>query len=46
MLHTNNEAKGMVEANHNPHFDVDEDVLYRGVAAYCAIAMKFLEQSR
>ena len=43
MLHTNNEEKGIVEANHNPYFDIDEDVLIRGVLAYISIAKKFLE---
>jgi amidohydrolase len=42
-LHTNNPEKGIIEANHNPKFDVDEDVLWKGVAAYCAIAMKYLK---
>lgn len=41
-LHTNNAEKGITEANHNPNFDVDESVLWRGVAAYCAIAIKYL----
>ena len=40
MLHTNNEEKGIVEANHNPYFNIDEDVLWRGVAAYLAIIFK------
>ena len=42
ILHTNNEEKGIVEANHSPRFDIDEDVLQRGVGAYVAIAIKFL----
>ena len=41
-LHTNNQEKGMTEANHNPYFDIDESVLWKGVAAYTAIAMKYL----
>lgn len=41
-LHTNNKQKGIVEANHNPRFDVDENVLVNGVAAYVAIAKKYL----
>ncbi len=41
-LHTNNREKGIVEANHNPRFDLDESVLYEGVAAYVAIAKEFL----
>ncbi|MBR3933549.1 MAG: amidohydrolase [Clostridia bacterium] len=41
-LHTNNPEKGLVVSNHNPKFDIDESVLWKGVAAYCAIAMKYL----
>lgn len=41
-LHTNNVEKGIAEANHNPRFDVDESVLWEGVAAYVAIAIDFL----
>lgn len=44
MLHTNNPDKGITEANHNPRFDVDEAVLYKGVAAYLAIALRFLNE--
>lgn len=42
MLHTNNKEKGITEANHNPRFDLDEDVLCRGTAAYVAIAERLL----
>lgn len=42
-LSTNNKEKGIYAANHNPEFDVDEDVLWKGVAAYVAIAMKYLK---
>ncbi len=42
-LHTNNPDKGIVEANHNPCFDVDESVLWEGVAAYVAIATEYLQ---
>lgn len=42
-LHTNNEEKGVVKTNHNPCFDVDEAVLWRGVASYVATAMHFLK---
>ena len=42
-LCTNNVDKGIVQANHNPAFDVDEDVLWEGVAAYCAIATEYLK---
>ena len=41
-LHTNNHEKGIVESNHNPKFDVDEDVLWKGVVANLAIAEKYL----
>ena len=41
-LCTNNPEKGITAANHNPAFDIDESVLWKGVAAYTAIAMKFL----
>lgn len=41
-LHTNNEEKGIVEANHNPNFDIDESVLWEGVAVYVALALKYL----
>ena len=41
-LHTNNSKKGITESNHNPKFDVDEEVLWKGVAAYCAIANEYL----
>ena len=40
---TNNEEKGIVYSNHNPEFDVDEDVLWEGVAAYLAIAFEYLK---
>ena len=29
-------------ANHNPSFDIDEDVLWEGVAAYTAIALDYI----
>jgi len=41
-LCTNNKEKNIVYANHNPGFDIDEDVLWEGVAAYTAIAMEYL----
>ena len=37
-LHTNSKEKGITEPNHSPRFDIDESVLWRGVAAYLAIA--------
>lgn len=42
-LHTNNKEKNIIEANHNSSFDIDESVLWEGVAAYVAIAEKFLK---
>ena len=42
-LHTNNPEKGIVESNHNPRFDIDESVLWEGVAAYVAIANEYLK---
>ena len=41
-IHTNNFEKGIKEVNHNPKFDVDESVLYLGVASYVAIVDKYL----
>lgn len=38
MLHTNNADKGITAPNHSPFFDIDEAVLWEGVAAYLAIA--------
>jgi len=42
-LRTNRKEKGITEANHNPSFDVDESVLWEGVAATVAIAKGFLQ---
>ena len=42
-LNTNNKEKGIIQANHNPEFDVDEDVLWHGVASYCGIALGYLK---
>lgn len=41
-LSTNNPEKGITEPNHSPRFDVDEEVLVRGVAASVAIAIEYL----
>ena len=41
-LCTNNPDKGIVQANHNPAFDVDEAVLWKGAAALSAIAVNYL----
>ncbi len=43
-LCTNNPDKNIVETNHNPAFDVDEEVLWKGVASYVATALKFLNK--
>ena len=42
MLHTNHAEKGITEANHSPRFDLDEAVLFEGVASYLAVALRFL----
>lgn len=42
-LHTNNNEKNIIASNHNPKFDIDESVLWEGVAAYVSIAQKFLQ---
>lgn len=42
-LHTNNNEKGIIETNHNPRFDIDESVLWEGVAAYVSIAIGYLK---
>lgn len=42
-LNTNNKEKGITQANHNPGFDVDEDVLWHGVASYCGIVLEYLK---
>ena len=44
-LHTNASEKGIDAFNHNPGFDVDESVLWEGVAAYVAVAMRYLASS-
>jgi len=42
-LCTNNAQKGITEANHNPAFDIDEDVLWEGCAAYVSVAFGYLK---
>lgn len=42
-LYTNNIEKGIIYANHNSKFDIDEDVLWEGVASYIAIALEYLK---
>ena len=34
--------KNINATNHNPSFDIDEDVLWEGVAAYTVIALDYL----
>lgn len=41
-LSSANKEKGTCVAHHNPKFDVDEDVLWKGSAVYVAIAEKAL----
>lgn len=41
---TNNKEKGITQANHNPEFDIDKDVLWEGAAAYCTIKLEYLTQ--
>lgn len=41
-LNTNNPDKGMDKPNHNSQFDLDETVLWKGVAGNIVIAMKYL----
>lgn len=42
-LSSSNPEKGTDVPHHNPKFDVDEDVLWKGTAAFVAIAEKFLQ---
>jgi amidohydrolase len=37
-----NAAKGFTASHHNPHFDIDEDVLPTGVAILASAAMRYL----
>ena len=39
-----NEEKGVGAAHHNPSFDIDEAVLYKGTAAAATYALAFLEK--
>ena len=41
-LSSANHAKGTDVAHHNPKFNVDEDVFWKGSAAFVNIAEKFL----
>lgn len=36
-----NEEKSVIFPHHHPKFDVDEDVLWKGVAAYAMIAYEY-----
>nr|WP_286975340.1 M20/M25/M40 family metallo-hydrolase [Acetomicrobium sp. UBA5826] len=38
-----NEEKSIIYPHHHPKFDVDEDVLWQGVATYVLLAKKYLE---
>ncbi|WP_213697963.1 amidohydrolase [Acetomicrobium sp.] len=38
-----NEEKNVIYPHHHPKFDVDEDVLWQGVATYVLLAKKYLE---
>ena len=40
-LHTNNPQKGITEANHSPRFDIEESVLWEGVATYVALVKEW-----
>lgn len=42
-LGVQNAEKGMGAEHHNEHFDIDEEVLYLGVAAEIAFAVEFLK---
>lgn len=44
-LRTSNPRKNIVSAPHKNKFDLDEDVLWKGVAAYVAICMKYLKEN-
>ncbi len=41
-LCTYNDEKGMIADHHTAQFDIDEEVLYRGVACYVSYAIDFL----
>lgn len=41
-LGTSNKEKGTDSPAHNPKFDVDEEVLYKGSALYAGIALEYL----
>ena len=42
-LGVKNEEKGIGAEHHNPYFDIDEDVLYKGSAAAATYAIEFLK---
>jgi amidohydrolase len=43
-LGSGNPEKGIIAGAHNPQFDVDEDCLKFGVAAYVAVALNYLKK--
>ncbi|MEA2063233.1 MAG: M20 family metallopeptidase [Gemmatimonadota bacterium] len=43
-LGTSNPSKGRVSLHHSPVFDIEESVLFHGVAVFCLSALRFLEQ--
>jgi len=45
-LCTNNKDKNIDKANHNPSFDVDEDVLWEGALSYASIALEYLKNDK
>lgn len=45
-LGAGNAAKGTTVSHHNPHFDIDEDVLLNGVAMHVHGALNYFNQAR
>lgn len=44
LLGTGNSEKGTDKPHHNPHFNVDEDVLWMGTALHALLALKYFEK--
>jgi amidohydrolase len=42
---THNEAKGIVQPQHHPEYDVDDDILPKGSALLATLAWDFLEKN-